>query len=55
MATDDRSAEEVTHYCDDCELQLVVLYDDRPGHASIVCGHCGGTNTRPISEVDDDS
>ena len=51
----DQRTEEVTHYCDDCELQLVVLYDDRPGHASIVCGHCGGTNTRPISEVDDDA
>jgi len=49
---EDLGEDDVTHYCDDCGYKLVVLYDDRASDASIVCGHCGGTNTRPISEVD---
>ena len=45
--------EEITHYCNDCDHALVVLYDTRDDFSTpIVCGDCGGTNTRPISEAD---
>ena len=45
---------EHTHYCEDCDLELALLYDDRDDESvAIVCGHCGGTNTRVLaSEVD---
>ena len=40
---------EHTHYCDDCDLELAILYDERPDESvPLVCGHCGGTNTRVI-------
>lgn len=43
---------EHTHYCEDCELGLALLYDDREDEQTpIVCGHCGGTDTRRIEEV----
>jgi len=45
---------EHTHYCEDCEVKMSVLYDERDGReVPLVCGHCGGTNTRQL-EVGDD-
>lgn len=43
-----------THYCDDCEEPLALLYDERESEeTAVVCGHCGGCNTRSIdAEVD---
>lgn len=38
-----------THYCNDCETELALLYDDREDETvPIVCGHCGGDNTTEI-------
>lgn len=38
---------EHTHYCEDCESELALMYDDRDfDETPIVCGHCGGNNTR---------
>ena len=38
---------EHTHYCEDCDAELALLYDDREGaDVPVMCGHCGGTNTR---------
>lgn len=38
-----------THYCDDCDDPLIILYDDREDESiPIVCGHCGGNNTRKL-------
>jgi len=48
MSDDDR---EHTHHCDDCDLDLAILYDDREQDVPLVCGHCSGTNTRKL-EVD---
>ena len=46
MSDDERA----THYCDDCDAGLVVMYDTREDlETPIVCGECGGTNTRPIA------
>lgn len=43
---------EHTHYCEDCELGLALLYDNREDEQTpIVCGHCGGTDTRRIEEI----
>lgn len=40
---------EQTHYCEDCDEPLALLYDDREGEDTpIVCGHCGGNNTRSL-------
>lgn len=40
---------EHTHHCDDCDLGLALMYDDREDNSvSIVCGHCAGTNTRSL-------
>lgn len=47
----DRYAErtEPTHYCEDCEVELTLMYDEREDKSvPIVCGHCGGTNTREL-------
>ncbi|AAV45623.1 unknown [Haloarcula marismortui ATCC 43049] len=47
----EQSGAEHTHYCDDCEEPLSLLYDDRNDDSvSVVCGHCGGTNTRRLEE-----
>lgn len=49
----DQSQKELehTHYCDDCDHPLAILYDERPDESiSIVCGDCGGTNTRKLEE-----
>jgi len=44
---------EFTHYCEDCELKMSVLYDERDGRdVPLVCGHCGGTNTRQLEDSD---
>jgi ribosomal protein S27E len=42
--------EQPTHYCEDCETELVVFYDIRhdAGSTPIVCGQCGGTNTHRL-------
>ncbi|OLZ39120.1 hypothetical protein A6E15_19345 [Natrinema saccharevitans] len=49
VATD--GGQEHTHYCEDCEMKLALLYDDRDDETTpIVCGHCGGTNTRPLED-----
>jgi len=52
------SEDDATHYCKDCEKLLVVeaavdwsadlLITDAP----IVCGDCGGENTREVRESD---
>ena len=47
------SDREHTHYCEDCEVELELLYDDRDGRdVPIVCGHCGGTNTHRLAMTD---
>lgn len=44
-----RDGTEHTHYCDDCEIELAVLYDDRDDKSvPLVCGHCWGTNTHSL-------
>ena len=44
-----QDSREHTHYCEDCDVELALLYDDRDDEETqIVCGHCGGTNTREI-------
>jgi DNA replicative helicase MCM subunit Mcm2 (Cdc46/Mcm family) len=40
---------EHTHYCEDCEVELALLYDDREDKdLPVQCGHCGGFGTRPL-------
>jgi hypothetical protein len=42
-----------THYCEDCEVELAILYDDREDESvPLVCGHCGGNNTRRLVATD---
>lgn len=41
---------DVSWWCEDCEQELALQY--RPDRDGIVCGHCGGTNTRPRTEED---
>jgi hypothetical protein len=47
-------ADEPRFYCDDCETELTPLYDDREDLSTpIVCGHCGGNNTRRLKPMTD--
>jgi len=47
-------SEEPKFYCDDCEMELTALYDDREDLSTpIVCGHCGGNNTRLLKPMTD--
>lgn len=49
--TEQTEEELATHYCDDCDGELVILYDERPDNSvPLVCGGCGGTNTRELDE-----
>lgn len=49
--TEETNGELATHYCDDCDGELIILYDERPDKSvPIVCGGCGGTNTRKLDE-----
>ena len=42
-----------THYCEDCGLELSILYDEREDESvALVCGECGGTNTRRLERVE---
>lgn len=53
LVTDGGTDEEPTHYCEDCEEKLALLYDERPDESiPIVCGHCGGTNTRRLEDTE---
>lgn len=46
---DDTLAAEFSHICEDCDLPLSLLYDDRESsETDVVCGHCGGNNTRSL-------
>ena len=50
--TTEETTEEPTHYCEDCEEPLLLLYDERPNESvNVVCGDCGGTNTRKLEEA----
>jgi len=56
MSDTNTSGSEHTHYCKDCEEELAILYDDRSDESiPIVCGHCGGTNTRQLHTDSDQS
>lgn len=47
---------EHTHYCEDCEAELALLYDSREDETGpLVCGHCGGTNCRKLTDEEKDN
>lgn len=45
-----------THYCENCEEPLELLYDERETtETAVVCGHCGGCNTLRLDTETDES